>query len=88
MSDNPSPRGPRQPANWEKYVKKYVWDDDSTPYFIPARKLKQYQANKEILLYCAFLVIPAGLLVAAFVSAAYKGDIGNLAAPLFSVAVN
>lgn len=88
MSGKQPHRGPpRQPASWEKYVKKYVWDDDSTPYLIPVGKLKRYQADKELLLYCAFLIIPAGLLVAAFVSAAYRGNFGNLALGLYGVAV-
>lgn len=88
MSGKQPHRGPpRQPASWEKYVKKYVWDNDSTPYFIPVRKLKRYQADKELLLYCAFLVIPAGLLVAAFVSAAYRGNLGNLALGLYGIAI-
>lgn len=87
MSGNNPQRGRRPQASWEKYVKKYVWDDDSTPYFIPVRKLKRYQADKEVLLYCAFLVIPAGLLVAAFVSAAYNGDFSNLALGLYGIAV-
>lgn len=87
MSGKRTQHGRRQHASWEKYVKKYVWDDDSTPYLIPVRKLKRYQADKELLLYCAFLVIPAGLLVAAFVSAAVNGDFGNLSLGLYGTAV-
>ena len=87
MSGNNPQRGRRPQASWEKYVKKYVWDDDSTPYFIPVRKLKRYQADKELLLYCAFLIIPAGLLVAAFISAALNGDYSNLALGLYGIAV-
>jgi hypothetical protein len=87
MSGNNPQRGRRPQASWEKYVKKYVWDDDSTPYFIPVRKLKRYQADKELLLYCALLIVPAGLLVAAFISAAYNGNYNNLAEGLYGIAV-
>jgi hypothetical protein len=58
---------------WEKYVRKYVWDDDKTPYFIAASDLKRDQADKEIFLYCFFLATPAALIVAAFVSALHAG---------------
>ena len=57
MSGNNPQRGRRPQASWEKYVKKYVWDDDSTPYFIPVRKLKRYQADKELLLYLSLIHI-------------------------------
>lgn len=69
---------------WEKYVRKYVWDDDKTPYFIAASKLKRDQADKEIFLYCFFLATPAALIVVAFVSLLYDGGaIGNLAPGLY-----
>lgn len=51
-------------SSWEKYVKKYVWDDDSTPYLIPVQKLRRYQADKELFIYAFFLATPAMLLVA------------------------
>lgn len=60
----PQRGGKRQPASWEKYVKKYVWDDDSTPYLIPVHRLKRYQADKELFIYAFFLATPAALLVA------------------------
>ena len=73
---------------WEKYVKKYVWDDDKTPYFIPASKLKRDQADKEIFLYCFSLATPAALIVAAFVSTLYKtGEFGNLALSLYGASM-
>jgi hypothetical protein len=72
---------------WEKYVKKYVWDDDKTPYFIPASKLMRDQADKEIFLYCFFLVIPAALINAAFVSELYKGEFDNLALGLYGASI-
>ncbi len=72
---------------WEKYVKKYVWDDDKTPYFIHASKLMRDQADKEIFLYCFFLVIPAALINAAFVSELYKGEFNNLALGLYGASI-
>ena len=73
---------------WEKYVKKYVWDEDKTPYFIPASKLKRDQANKEIFLYCFFLAVPATLLVASFVSAFLaRGELANLSLGLYAASI-
>jgi hypothetical protein len=73
---------------WEKYVKKYVWDDDKTPYFIAASKLKQDQASKEIFLYCFFLATPAALIVAAFASVLIEnGVIENLALGLYGASM-
>ena len=73
---------------WEKYVKKYVWDEDKTPYFIPASKLKRDQANKEIFLYCFFLAVPAALFVASFVSALQAtGELHNLSLGLYAASI-
>lgn len=72
---------------WEKYVKKYVWDDDKTPYFIPASKLMRDQADKEIFLYCFFLVIPTALVIVAFMSALYRGDFNNLALGVYGASI-
>ncbi len=72
---------------WEKYVKKYVWDDDKTPYFIPASKLMRDQADKEIFLYSFFLALPAALLNAAVVSELLSGRTGNVAVGLYGIAI-
>ncbi len=41
--------------DWEKQFKKYVWDDDKTPYFTPAAKLNRSQAGNEITIYAVFI---------------------------------
>ena len=33
--------------DWDKYLKRYVWDDDKTPYFISTSKLNRRQAEYE-----------------------------------------
>jgi hypothetical protein len=50
---------------WEKYVKKYVWDERSTPFLVPVKKLNQAQARKELFLFAIFLATPFALLSAA-----------------------
>lgn len=72
---------------WEKYVKKYVWDDDKTPYFIAVSDLKRDQADKEIFLYSFFLAIPATLIVAVIVSTLSSGDFGNVTLGLFAASI-
>lgn len=41
--------------SWDKYVKRYVWDDVKTPYFVGTAKLNKVQANHEIFAYSLFL---------------------------------
>ncbi len=39
----------------EKLFKKYVWDDDKTPYFTPVAKLNRIQAGNEITIFALFI---------------------------------
>lgn len=55
-------------SNWEKWTKRYVWDDDKTPFLVPVNKLTKLQARKELFLYIMFVGTPIGLL--GFVSLA------------------
>jgi len=41
--------------DWEKHFKKYVWDEDKTPYLTPVPKLNRRQANNEIYVYALFI---------------------------------
>ncbi len=41
--------------DWEKLFKRYVWDDEKTPYFVPVTKLSRTQANYEIRAYTIFV---------------------------------
>jgi len=40
---------------WEKFVKRYVWDDTKTPYFVRVSKLTKVQAGYELFSYSIFL---------------------------------
>ncbi len=55
---------------WEKLVKRYVWDDDKTPYFVPIARLTRRQADNEILVYCLFLGVLFAVVTVASLSAA------------------
>ena len=73
---------------WEKYVKKYVWDGDKTPYLIRPEKLMRDQANKEVFLYCFFISTPAALIVVAFLSNLYgSGEFDNLGLGIYGTSI-
>ena len=40
---------------WDKFLKRYVWDDDTTPYLVPAAKLTRRQARSELKAYAIFV---------------------------------
>ena len=42
---------------WDKFVKKYVWDDIKTPYFVRVAKMTKVQAGYEIFSYSLFLAV-------------------------------
>jgi RsiW-degrading membrane proteinase PrsW (M82 family) len=42
-------------VNWEKLFKRYIWDDDRTPYFVPAARMTRKQADYEVFAYTVFL---------------------------------
>jgi hypothetical protein len=44
-------------VNWEKLIKRYIWDDDRTPYLVPASRMTRKQADHEIFAYTIFLGI-------------------------------
>lgn len=73
---------------WEKYVRKYVWDDRSTPFLVPVEKLTQAQAKKELFLFAIFLSTPFALLsAAAGTMAVHNGGIGYALITLYAVSI-
>ena len=47
--------------DWQSYIKRYVWDDTKTPYFVAVDRLNRTQADHELFSYTFFI----GLLFAA-----------------------
>ena len=43
--------------NLEKYFKKYIWDDERTPHFVPASRMTRRQADYELHAYAIFVGI-------------------------------
>lgn len=57
-------RGGRNGAemDWNSIVKKLVWDESKTPYFVKADKLTQSQARNELFVYSLFLALMFGFV--------------------------
>lgn len=71
------------------YFKRYVWDDDKTPYRIAVAKLKKKQADSEIFAYvCFFAVLSAVLGVISCAPNAPFGQSYGAAFYAFSVATS
>ena len=47
---------------WEKLFRKYIWNEQTTPYLTPVINLTRRQANSEILFYCWFHAILLGMI--------------------------
>ena len=74
------------PINWYGFIKKYVWDDTRTPYFVSVGKLSKTQAGYElftfaVLLAMFFLVVG----MAALFGRAFHGQSLGLAFYAFTV---
>ena len=51
--------------DWEKLFKRYVWDDEKTPYFTSPADLTRSQADNELYVYSLFLGILFGIVAVA-----------------------
>ena len=74
--------------DWYDFVKKYVWDEDKTPYLVRAHKLSKKQARNELFVYAIFLGSVAVVVAAASIAHyASSGDssIGWLAVYAMSI---
>jgi hypothetical protein len=52
----------------DKYFKKYVWDDERTPYLVPVERLTRRQASYELHFYALIVGVFCGLLSVAALS--------------------
>jgi hypothetical protein len=43
-------------SSWERWIKRYVWDEDRTPYFTAISRLTRRQADHELFAYGIFLI--------------------------------
>lgn len=56
-------------SDWEKLVKRYVWNDERTPYFTRVANLSRRQAHYELFGYALLVGVLGGVLSVASLSA-------------------
>ena len=69
--------------DWEQLFKRYIIDDEKTPYFTPVAKLTRRQARYELFAYCLL----TGVLYAMVGIASLSSDLphgGAIAVPLYA----
>ena len=74
--------------DWQGYLKRYVWDDETTPYFVPVPKLSREQADNELFFFAVMLAVLFSVLTLAAITGKLpygKSEIGAVYA--FSVVV-
>ena len=49
--------------DWYKFVRRYFWDDETTPYLVAVAKLHRKQARNEIFAYVLFVSILYGAVM-------------------------
>jgi len=72
--------------DWEKLVKRYVWNDERTPYFTPVARLSRRQAHYELFGYAVLVGVLCGVLAVASLSTEWP-DAGAAAASLYAFSV-
>ena len=72
--------------NWYSFIRKYVWDENKTPYLVPVRRLSRTQAKNELftfsVLLAAFFMVVG---VAALLGQALHGKSPGVAFYAFTV---
>lgn len=56
-------------SEWEKMIKRYVWNDERTPYFTRVANLSRRQAHYELFIYVLLVGVLSGVLSVASLSA-------------------
>lgn len=51
--------------DWDKFLKRYVWDEEKTPYFVPVGRLTRRQADNELRTYVIFMATVFGVVTVA-----------------------
>ena len=86
--DHRRPLTRRPGLDWPGLVKKYVWNEEKTPYFVAAARLTPAQARSELFTYAFLLVILASgvMLVAGFgLGSGRVGILGSPGAALYAL---
>lgn len=72
--------------NWYAFIKKYVWDDEKTPYLVPAERLSRTQARNELFTFSVLLAVFCMVIaIAALLGRAFQGQSTGVAVFSFTV---
>jgi hypothetical protein len=71
--------------SWERFIKRYIWDDERTPYLVPVARLTRRQADYEVFAYTLFLGLLYSLVAIVALSPAAGGRSELIAIYAFSV---
>jgi len=63
----------RRPHDWPSYLRRYVWDDEKTPYFVAVNKLSRAQADNELKLWSGFVAVLGIVLAIALLTGKLPG---------------
>ena len=72
--------------DWDKLLKRYVWDEAKTPYFIAVGRLTRSQARHELFVYTLFLGVLFGFLAITALSARHPHGHSEIV-PLYAFSV-
>lgn len=74
--------------DWPGLVRKYVWDEEKTPYLVRSDRLTPAQARSELFVYALLLGILAALMaVAAAGGDARLGPLASLGVALYALSI-
>ncbi|MGB8434226.1 MAG: hypothetical protein WCE38_08210 [Burkholderiales bacterium] len=71
---------------WDKMLKRYVWDDAKTPYFVAVARLTSSQARHELFTYTLFLGILFGVLAVIALSSRFPHGHSDIV-PLYAFSI-
>ncbi len=84
--ERPGPPESRIGMEWDKLLKRYVWDEAKTPYFVAVARLTPSQARYELFAYTLFLGVLFGALAVIALSSRHPHGHSDIV-PLYAFSV-
>ena len=74
--------------DWEKFVRKYVWDENKTPYFTSVNKLSKAQAHNELFVYSLFVTtLFAVVAIVALRDISAEGNLESYVVAAYAISI-
>jgi len=72
--------------NWYAYIRKYVWNDQKTPYLVPVHQLNRTQGRSELLTFSVLLAVFCMVIaIASLLGQAFQGQSVGVAVYTFTI---